>query len=83
MIVFGFKIPVYITPIGTTPTPPTLQTSYNDNLKGLSIRLTEEVTESNASIRVGPLYQPKFDDFSIKLSPKNPDIGIKGTFSGL
>jgi hypothetical protein len=41
------------------------------------------VTASKASSKVGPLYQGRLDDFSIMLSPCHPEMGMKGTLSGL
>jgi len=74
----GFKTPHSTLPTGTVPIPPILYTSYNGSLSGLSVGLTGGVIRSNASFKVGPLYQGKFVDFSTMLSPTHPEIGMKG-----
>lgn len=38
---------------------------------------------SRASTSVGPLYHPRFGDFSIILSPCHPEIGTNGMVVGL
>ncbi|GER51100.1 translation elongation factor 1-alpha, partial [Striga asiatica] len=52
-------------------------TNLVDVLKGKAKRL------SRASKRVGPLYQSRFVDLSIMLSPSKPEMGTKGILSGL
>jgi len=79
----GFKIPVSTLPTGTVPIPPILYTSYNGNLSGLSVGLFGAMMASNYPIRVFPLNQGRFGDFSIMLSPTQPEIGINGILSGL
>jgi hypothetical protein len=79
----GFKIPVSTLPTGTVPIPPILYTSYNGSLSGLSDGLFGGIIESRHSMRVFPLYHGVLVDLSIMLSPFHPEIGTKGTLSGL
>ena len=78
-----FKIPVSTRPTGTVPIPLILKTSYNGILKGFSVGRFGGIIESRASIKVGPLYQLRFYDFSIMLSPHHPEIGTKGILAVL
>lgn len=54
-------------------------------LKGLLVNLIGGFKVSKVSTKVGPLYQSIITllFFSIKLSPLNPLIGMKGIFSVL
>lgn len=80
---FGLIIPVSTLPTGTVPIPPILYTSYNGSLNGFSVGLLGGMILSNASKRHGPVYHGKFADFSIMLSPCQPEMGMNGTLSGL
>ncbi|KAG6551214.1 hypothetical protein Mapa_007450 [Marchantia paleacea] len=79
----GLITPVSTRPTGTVPMPPILYTSWRGNLRGLSDGLFGSDTLSKASRRVGPLYQSRFVDLSIMLSPSNPEMGTNGILSGL
>src|SRR3972149_7459131 len=50
---------------------------------GLLVGLGGTSKRSNASIRVGPVYQGILSLFLIKLSPVHPEVGMKLTLSTL
>src|SRR3989304_7473593 len=50
---------------------------------GLLVGLEGTSKRSNASIRVGPVYQGILSLFLTRLSPVHPEVGIKLTFSVL
>ncbi|KAG6557673.1 hypothetical protein Mapa_000436 [Marchantia paleacea] len=79
----GLITPVSTRPTGTVPIPPILYTSCSGSLSGLSDGRLGSETLSSASSSVGPLYQSKFVDLSIMLSPSKPEMGTKGILSGL
>ncbi|KAG6557671.1 hypothetical protein Mapa_000434 [Marchantia paleacea] len=79
----GLMTPVSTRPTGTVPMPPILYTSCSGSLSGLSDGRLGSETLSSASSSVGPLYQSKFVDLSIMLSPSKPEMGTKGILSGL
>ncbi len=83
IVIPGFKIPVSTLPTGTVPIPPILYTSYNGNLKALSVGLFGGTIASKASIKHGPLYHGNLSLFSIILSPTHPEMGMKGIVAGL
>jgi len=57
--------------------------TWRGRRRGLSDGLLGSVIWSRASRSVGPLYQSRLVDRSIMLSPSNPEMGMKGIFSGL
>merc|ERR1719442_19359 len=91
----GLMIPVSTLPTGTVPIPPILYTSWRGSLRGLSVGLAGGMTASRASRRVIPLalpsflstFQPLYQDILsealIMLSPCHPEMGTKGTATGL
>merc|ERR1719384_2846394 len=91
----GLIIPVSTRPTGTVPIPPILYTSWRGSLKGLSVGLVGGMIESRASSRVVPLALPSFlstfhplyqDMLELvvnMLSPCHPEMGTKGTATGL
>merc|ERR1719383_338120 len=91
----GLMMPVSTRPTGTVPIPPILYTSCRGRRRGLSLGREGGRMESRASRRVmplalpsflstfHPLYQDMFSEALIMLSPCHPEMGTKGTATGL